>query len=549
MELRRNLHNKFYLYTYYLVLISLNALHIYAYTNAGEALPEDKIKTTIETNAQPCMLKFDPPNRSPTQVNDYAHICFNVTCNEDVERPKDNNTYFRFTITTENIAKAIPKHLDDHRRCDLPHVNCESIALWSTDEEQMQHFRIEALHVGRLQIFFRMDLVKLKPEGEEIEEPEPTANMTTKDRDVQLIAELDYILIARRKRRMVDIAFEVMIAGLAMINSFGVGCMCNKESLQMYSKKPMALAATLVCQLIFMPIVAYALAMPLKLSPELALSLILMACIPGGGMGHIHTLMLSGEQNLSRAANVFSAVISLGTAPLWIYATSQYLIPNGPEILFLPLGKLEIWLATVVGPLLIGAVICYFRESSAEALLNWIIKPLLLLASILFGTLGIHINMYMFNVIDVSAALASFLLPLSGFVLGGLAGIITVQGTATTKAMAGEACCTNCMICVVILRFAVPQPDADIASVLPIWGIFLTPIPSFILFLLYKVYRTATDAIQQRKEKVGDFSIASSLAQVTQVSALSTPFLVEDGDSDEEEGHAFRDHDEKVTVL
>jgi hypothetical protein len=253
MELRQNLHNKFYFYTYYLVLISFNALNIYAYTNAGEALPEDEVETTIETDVQPCKLRFDPPSRSPTQVNDYAHIFFNVTCNEDIERPQDNHTYFRYTITTENIAKAIPKYIEDHRRCDLPHVNCESIALWSTDEEQMQHFRIEVLHVGRLQIFFRMDLVR-----EELADPEPTKNATGKDKNVQLIAEMDYILVAIRKRRMVDVAFEVMIAGLAMINSFGVGCMCDKASLQMYAKKPMALVATLVSQLIFMPIVSKA---------------------------------------------------------------------------------------------------------------------------------------------------------------------------------------------------------------------------------------------------------------------------------------------------
>ena len=59
-----------------------------------------------------------------------------------------------------------------------------------------------------------------------------------------------------------------------------------------------------------------------------------------------------------------------------------------------------------------------FRPVVADNILTWIIKPFLLLATILYITVGVYINMYVFEYIDNYAVLGAILLPLMGCVLG-----------------------------------------------------------------------------------------------------------------------------------
>ncbi|XP_074641319.1 ileal sodium/bile acid cotransporter-like [Tubulanus polymorphus] len=507
-----------------------------------DPIAESRVMSLEEADGPlPCVMDLKP-NRSRKLLLDspFQVIRFNCSCpHSPIILERRNNESIYIIVKTSDFVVARPMVLKDLRRC-INRDDCDRISVWIDNCDKEKGFKIEPLHIGRVN--FTIEMIQYSYNSQGLKTPNGSLW------DTKLLYEYNYNAVVTRRRRMVDTVFDVLIAMLAVLTSFAVGCLCDGESIKKHYKNPLGLIGLLVCQLLLMPTVAYGLATWLVLSKELTLSLLLMASIPGGGLGHLLSLSLGGEHSLSRASNAFCVILAVGTSPLWIFVLNEKTIINGPEVMKIDLYKIPIGLGMIMVPMVLGLLLQHFYESSAEAFLNWIIKPLLLLASILFGTLGVHINMYMFSVIDYASVTASATLPLAGFLLGLVAGIVTRQSIPNIKTMAAECSVSNCMVTMCILRFSLYQPEADIASALPIWGIFFAPVPVICTFITFKVIKTALGYMQINKDKEGNFSIASSLAQVTQVSALSTPYLVGEGSEVDDEGQNLIDQ-EKVTVL
>ena len=73
-------------------------------------------------------------------------------------------------------------------------------------------------------------------------------------------------------------------------------------------------ACLCVCDIIFCCLlqVAVALAKTLDVDPDLALGLFYVACVPGGGSGHIMVAVIDGDRALSISINFISTFVSLG---------------------------------------------------------------------------------------------------------------------------------------------------------------------------------------------------------------------------------------------
>ena len=209
----------------------------------------------------------------------------------------------------------------------------------------------------------------------------------------------------------------------------------------------------------------------------------------------------------------------VGTSPLWIFLLHNFF--KVEESTILSLKCLEIWLVANAGIFLLGVILRYIKLSYAEAILNWLSKPMLLLYSILFFTLGMYINLYMFENIETKTLVAAALLPTIVFGVGWMLAHFTRQDRDCIKTISTESEALNCMLVLVILRFSLPQPDADITSTVPIWITFMTPLPFVVTIILHRLKRTIGEICSRRKEKYRTFSIASSLLNVTNVTSLS----------------------------
>ena len=233
----------------------------------------------------------------------------------------------------------------------------------------------------------------------------------------------------------------------------------------------------------------------------------------------------------------------------------------------IPIYNFEIWLASIFLAYATGLVVNRFRPVVADVLLTWVIKPFLLLATILYITVGVYINMYVFELINNYAVLGAILLPLIGCLLGFSLAAVCRQKASFIKTIALETSSLNCLIVLAALRFSLQQPDADLASMIPIWVMFTIPGLYVVLAVLQRFHRTVMHYWRMRRSGSGggsggsgsggstaskespehegkDFDVASAIVSRPGIAALSAPLVVADGVDDD-----VVVNNEKVTVL
>lgn len=190
-------------------------------------------------------------------------------------------------------------------------------------------------------------------------------------------------------------------------------------------KKPKAMLAGLVGQLIILPLIALAIGSACHLQPEFFIGLMLIACCPGGSSSNIFSKLAKGDVALSVSLTAFSSIITLFTLPLIMQAATARL---GDSVgITLPVGNLlKQNLFTMLLPIVIGICVRRWAEGPARKIDKVLSKcafpALMLLAAIFFiqnkeviiakfGTLGLATGALIITSILV-AALISVLLRL-----------------------------------------------------------------------------------------------------------------------------------------
>ena len=154
--------------------------------------------------------------------------------------------------------------------------------------------------------------------------------------------------------------------------------------------------------------------------------------------------------------------------------------------------------------------------------------------------------MYVFEVIEIVTVVAALLLPLCGVLVGAVLSIIFRQKTSFCKTVALETSSLNCLIVLAALRFSLNQPDANLASVIPIWVMFTIPALYVILAILRMVKKSVDEYMESRKKKqFRHYSIASGIVNQANMAALSAPLFVTDTCTEEDQQSVS----EKITVL
>ncbi len=209
--------------------------------------------------------------------------------------------------------------------------------------------------------------------------------------------------------------------------------------------------------------------------------------------------------------------------------------------------EFEIWLAASAAANIIGTIVNLFRPGVSEAILNWLVKPFLLLFSLVYITVGVYINMYMFTILDMSIPIAAGMMPFLGYFVGLLISYLSRQEEEYMKTISIETTICNCFLVLVMIRFSDVQPDADLTSIMPMWVFLMTPIPFFLTSIIQRIRKTLGKRCARRKEKkYRQFSIVSSLLNVTNVTNLSSGTTPKMNSPCEDNSILI---DEKVTVL
>ena len=187
-------------------------------------------------------------------------------------------------------------------------------------------------------------------------------------------------------------------------------------------------------------------------------------------------------------------------APLWLLLTNSLFKSVYTEIDYV---NIVFWICAAIAAFFLGICLRMRSENVAEAFLNWLTKPLLLLCGILYITLGLYTNTYLFLVFDLTSLLLMLAYSCTMYVIGFLFALLCQQPVALCRTIATHAAVPHCLLSLVVVRYSMNQPASDIASIAPIILLIFASIP-FILELAYKVSRDWVRERLQKQEEVNE---------------------------------------------
>ncbi|MED6316781.1 MAG: bile acid:sodium symporter family protein [Pseudomonadota bacterium] len=146
----------------------------------------------------------------------------------------------------------------------------------------------------------------------------------------------------------------------------GMGLSLVTNDFKRVVKYPKAVAIGLTNQLLFLPLVGFALATFMSLEPEYAVGVMLLVLCPGGTTSNLFTYLAKGDVALSVTMTAIASVITVFTIPIVLSFSLVYFMGAGSEFQ-LPVAKTMISLITLtILPVSIGMLIKRYTASFAD---------------------------------------------------------------------------------------------------------------------------------------------------------------------------------------
>ena len=168
-----------------------------------------------------------------------------------------------------------------------------------------------------------------------------------------------------------EIVTKIAPMGLALI-MLGLGMNLTIQDFLRVVKAPKDFLIGFICQLILLPIIAFALIKLLNTPIELALGIMLIASAPGGVTSNILTRFADGDVALSISLTAIVSLISIITVPFIIFLSINLLNIDyvSKEISMLGISLKMFFVVTV--PVMIGMITRHFAG-------NFIVKNVLVI--------------------------------------------------------------------------------------------------------------------------------------------------------------------------
>lgn len=212
----------------------------------------------------------------------------------------------------------------------------------------------------------------------------------------------------------------LIVLPILTILMFDLGLTLRGRDFMLVLRRPRAVLAGMLGQLVVLPLLAWAIARILGLPPVFTIGLVLIACCPGGSSSNVFSMLAKGDVALSVSLTAISSLVTLLTVPLIMHFTTASV--GGAVDIHLPVGNLLMQnLVTMLIPILLGIGVRHFWPTVAgriERVLSRLAFPaLMLLAGIFFVqhrvtiadnflTLGTAVTVLLLCAISLAAALA-----------------------------------------------------------------------------------------------------------------------------------------------
>lgn len=181
-----------------------------------------------------------------------------------------------------------------------------------------------------------------------------------------------------------------IVMPILIVLMFQLGIEIDRHAFVEVARKPQAVVAGLIGQLIALPLIALALGLLFKLSPIYFMGLVLIACCPGGSSSNVFSMLAKGDVALSVTLTALSSIITLFTIPLVMEAAATVASAQMGVEIELPIGKLLVQnIVLMFFPMALGALFRKLYPKAASkaqvALKKFAFPALIILITIFFA--------------------------------------------------------------------------------------------------------------------------------------------------------------------
>lgn len=219
-------------------------------------------------------------------------------------------------------------------------------------------------------------------------------------------------------------------------------------------------------------------------NPEMQLGMFFTGCSPAGGASNIWTVLLGGNLDLSIAMTSISNIASFGMMPMWLFTLGKIIFDRSE--IEVPYSNLLTYVVALIVPLAIGLLIQRFLPRVTRILVR-VLKPASTLLILFIVIFAIVTNLYLFKLFSWQIIVAGLFLPWLGYILAYLAAWLFRQPYPDRLAIALETGIQNTGISIFLLRFTLPQPQADLTTVVPVAVAIMTPVPLIFMYIYIKI--------------------------------------------------------------
>lgn len=145
---------------------------------------------------------------------------------------------------------------------------------------------------------------------------------------------------------------------------FGLGLGLTMADFRRVARYPRAVLVGLTLQVLLLPWVAFAIALALRLPPELAVGLMLLAASPGGATANIYSHLARGDVALNITLTAINSLLCLATLPLILNLALEHFLGAG-QYVPPPVSKVIEVAAVIVLPVAVGMLVRAFATGFA----------------------------------------------------------------------------------------------------------------------------------------------------------------------------------------
>lgn len=276
-----------------------------------------------------------------------------------------------------------------------------------------------------------------------------------------------------------DIPFRVILSLFIITISFITGCRIDCVLISEVLKNPPILFVGSLSKFVLMPLIALCVAKTTRIGNEFGMGLLIFVCAFGGGVRNMWTLSYEGDLGLTMTMAFASSMFSIVLMPFLLYVFGRFFIDF--ETVEIPFGDMFLNLIMIILPVMFGIIFRSYWQKRANLLRDQFHLSGILLA-ILIIAYGTYVNSYIYLLIYQNLYLIpiGIVLPWIGFCVG-YPLVKLARGSKGQAIDIGlETGFQNCGIAILIAKYAMSQPEGDIASAVIFILIFFMPVTLYI---------------------------------------------------------------------